>query len=346
MKSFLTRPIRWIACAAGVVAVFALVGFFAVPPIVKWQLEERLAERLHRKVAIEKVRVNPFAPSLTVNGFAMQERDGAATAVSFEELYVNVSYASIFRLAPVIDEIRLVRPHVRLVRAEDKTYNYQDLIDESLAQPPSEGPPPKFSLNNISLIDGRIDFDDRPERKQHEITELRVGLPFISNLPHAIDIKVAPELSAKLNGTPIKAAGEVKPFKDTRETALSLAIEKLELPKYIDYSPVPLKFRVPSGSLDAQLTLNFSTSPILAIGGNVGLEKLRLEGTDGAPLVAVGALAADLGTIDLAGNRAMVKSVRIESPEVHVVRRRAGGINLLALAPAEGPKRRSLPLNR
>jgi hypothetical protein len=39
----------------------------------------------------------------------------------------------------------------------------------------------------------------------------------------------------------------------------------------------------------------------------------------------------------------MVKSVRIESPEVHVLRRRDGGINLLALAPAEAAQDKKPP---
>ena len=45
------------------------------------------------QVSIEQIRINPFAMSLTVRGFLMKERQGSATAVSFEELHANLELA-------------------------------------------------------------------------------------------------------------------------------------------------------------------------------------------------------------------------------------------------------------
>jgi uncharacterized protein involved in outer membrane biogenesis len=102
------KLIWWLA---GIVAVITILGFFILPPLVKGKLEESLSSELHRNVKIEKLGINPYAMSLTINGFMMNERDGTETAASFEELYVNVSLASLFRGAPVLDEIRLVKPY-------------------------------------------------------------------------------------------------------------------------------------------------------------------------------------------------------------------------------------------
>ena len=36
-------------------------------------------------------------------------------------------------------------------------------------------------MSNIQVVDGSIDFDDRPEHRLHKITELNVGIPFLSS---------------------------------------------------------------------------------------------------------------------------------------------------------------------
>jgi hypothetical protein len=73
-KSRRARTISW--ALAGLLVIFALVGFFAVPPILKSKLEETLSQVLHRPVTVEAVRVNPFAPSVAVRGLSVRERTG------------------------------------------------------------------------------------------------------------------------------------------------------------------------------------------------------------------------------------------------------------------------------
>src|SRR6187549_3878798 len=67
--------------------LYAVVGFFIVPPIVKWQLREQLPTYTHRQAVVKQVRVNPFALSLTVRGLALIETNGTPF-VGFDELYV------------------------------------------------------------------------------------------------------------------------------------------------------------------------------------------------------------------------------------------------------------------
>jgi len=148
------------------IVIGVIVGLIT-PPILRHVLSKQLTTQLHRDVSIQQIRINPYALSATVRGFLMKDRQSSATAVSFDELYLNLESWSLFRLAAVVKEFRLVRPYINLVRNEDRTYNYQDLIKEftsAPSQPPApSGPPPRFALNNIEIIDGKIDFDDRPE---------------------------------------------------------------------------------------------------------------------------------------------------------------------------------------
>lgn len=85
---------------------------------------------MHRPVSIESIWFNPFTMALTVRGFLVKERQGSATAVSFDELYANLELKSLFRWAPVFKELRLTKPYISLIRNEDRTYNFTDLIED------------------------------------------------------------------------------------------------------------------------------------------------------------------------------------------------------------------------
>ena len=195
-----------------------------LPLLVKPALEHALSTALARKVTIERVTINPYAVSATLTDVAIGERGEGPPLLTMSELYVNAEVASVLRWAPVVSALKLTRPALRLVRNADQSYNVSDLIEQALAAPP--GPPPRFSISNIEVVDGRIEFDDRPDQRQHQVTDLELGIPFLSSLPTQTEIKVEPFFSALLNGRPLRVTGETRPFKDTHETVLHLGAER------------------------------------------------------------------------------------------------------------------------
>jgi hypothetical protein len=330
--------------AAGAVALYALIGFLVAPQIARGQLERALGERLGRQVAIERMRINPFALSASIHGLRIKEASGGADAAGFEELYANLALASIVRRGIVVEAARLAKPYLRIVRREDGSYSFQDIVERFAGAPPGPpGPSPRFAVYNITVSDGRIELDDRPQKARHALTDLQIGLPFVSSLPAQIDIEVQPRLSLKVNGTPFEITGETKPFKDTHETLVRLDIDDLQLAKYLEYSPIPLRVRVPSGLLDTRLGLTFSLSAdnqlrTLALSGSASLQDLEVRQADGAPLAAIGRLAIHLGSLDFLKRHAIVNSVRIDKPEVDLVRLKDGRLNVLAALPAASPR--------
>ncbi|HET7763608.1 MAG TPA: DUF748 domain-containing protein [Burkholderiales bacterium] len=336
--------------AASALAVYAVLGFLVAPPIVRSQLERVLAGQLGRPVTIERVRINPFSLSASIRGFALKTRDGGENAFTFDELYVDLASSSLFRLAPVVESVRLSKPTVRFVRYEDKSYNFQDIVDRFANRPPSPpGPPPRFAVYNIVLADGRVEIDDRPEKARHVVSDLQIGIPFISSLPSQVDINVQPRLTARVNGTEFDLGGETKPLKDTRETRLRIDIDDLQIGKYLEYSPVPLRVKIPSGGLTTRLELALSTQDeklsTLTLSGSVRLQKFAAQKADGAPLIAIEALNVDIDAIDFINRRAAIRSVRVDAPKVDVIRGKDGGLNWAALAPESKPSEPAEPKN-
>ena len=191
----------------------------------------------------------------------MKDRGNPQTFFSFEELYVNLQMMSAFRLAPVIKEITLKKPFINLVRNQDLSYNFSDLMEKKEPKPeskPGEKPKPlRFSLNNIRIENGSIDFSDEPVQKKHTVRDLNIGIPFLSNLPSYINTFVQPAFSAKINDTAYALQGKTLPFADSLETSFDININDLNIPYYLAYAPMKMNFKIPSAFLDAKTKLSF-----------------------------------------------------------------------------------------
>ncbi|HQR11522.1 MAG TPA: DUF748 domain-containing protein [Casimicrobiaceae bacterium] len=328
---------RVLAWGIGIVLAIAAIGFLALPPLLKPMLEDRLSTELSRKVAIGGLKLNPFALTATLSDVSIAERGEGPPLLTFSELFVNASSLSLPRWAPVIREVKLTRPALHVVRNADKSYNISDLIDRAMASPP--GPPPRFSVANIEVIDGRIEFDDRPERQKHEITQLAISIPFLSSLPTQTEISVVPALSAVVNGRPVVVTGETRPFKDTHETVLHWNIAALSLPRYLDYVPVALPFQLASGNLDAGLDLTFigqgSDPAQLTLAGSARLAELVVNERSGRALLRMSSLAVALDRLEILGGSATVRQVVVDGAQLDARREKDGSVNLSTLAPRE-----------
>jgi hypothetical protein len=314
--------------------VFSVVGFFVVPPVLKSILTKKLSEGLHRQVAIRQIKVNPFALSVTVRGFLIKERNGRDTFVSFEELYLNFQSISILKRGLVFSEIKVNKPYVDIVRNEDGTYNFSDLLE---SKPKKEEKKPRFSLNNIQILNGSIDFLDGPKHTAHKLRDMNIKIPFISTLPHYADIYVQPLFEAKVNDTPVSFKGETKPFKDSLETHLGINIKDLDIPFYMAYSPFKMPFKMESGFLDINTAVSYvqykDKPPSLNVTGNVALKKIKVVDLKRNPLVSLPALEISFAPSDLIARKIHLAKVMLQSPELNISRDRSAKINLLALLP-------------
>jgi uncharacterized protein involved in outer membrane biogenesis len=335
-KSRRARGISW--ALVGVLVVFAAIGFLALPPILKSKLEETLSQVLHRKVTVEAVRINPFAPSVTLRGFSVRDRTADFALVRFDELYANAAWTSIFYLAPVVDEITLVKPQLRLVRNADRSYNFQDLLDEFMARPKSDAPMPKFALFNIRIVDGRVDFDDRVEGEKHEVSDLRVGVPFLSSLPADVEVKVAPELSMMVNGALLSLTGDALPFEGTRAATLNLDVHSVNLTRLTDYLPFQPRAKLADAVLDARLTILFEQppegAPAVKLRGSTAVRRLSVLDLENRPVLGWKRLGIELNEVEPLTPRIDLKSVELEGGDVHLRRDRTGAINFTRLGPA------------
>lgn len=303
----------------GVLAVYGLLVGLALPPLARKVMADKLGETLGRTVAIDDLSINPFTLAAEVKGFRILEPDARTAFISFDSLDLDADASSLYRLAPVIDELTLSGLKVNLVRDGEEHFNFSDILAR-LAQAgarkrrPAGDDEARFSFSNIRVVDARVDFDDRPKGRRHQVTQVQVAIPFVSNLPVHLKQYVQPAFSAKVNGAPLSLAGETLPFEDSLRTRFTLELDALDLRPYLGYAPAPLPARIDSGTLDARISVRFTQAtgkqPSVDISGAAALRDVAISTTDG-PLARFAALEADIASFDPLAGKAQVTSIAL-----------------------------------
>ena len=181
-------------------------------------------------------------------------------------------------------------------------------------------------------------FDDWPVSRVHSVEALQLALPFLSNLPTEVEVKVEPRLAFKLGGTVFDSGAQATPFAQRRSGALKLKMADLDLVPYLPYVPAALPVRLTQGSVPADLDLQFElpqgAAPTVTLKGSAGSKNLALTHVAGQPLLAWQRLQLGLRDLQPLARKLAFETLRVEGLQVHAMHDAAGKINLLQLAPA------------
>lgn len=338
-KSRRTRKVALII--AIVLIVFGIFGFLAAPSIIRSQIEKRASVALQRPVTLGAVHLNPYTLRLELDQLHIADRDGKSAFVDIDQAVINTSWASVFRMAPVLDELTLQRPRIRIVRTADQRFNFSDIIDRINSTPSDpKAPPTRFALSNISVHNGDIQFADEALKTNHHVEKLELGIPFIANLPSDTDVFVQPLLSMDVDGSPLHIQGQTKPFADTRESTVNFHIDRLDLAKYIGYAPTTLPVAIPKGQLSGDLVLHFvqaKPTPQLQLTGKLELDDFALNNNTGQAILSLGKGTADLADVQPLESRYNIGALALDQAQLYYTAGPEGHSNFdsLTAAPAK-----------
>ncbi|PAJ81317.1 DUF748 domain-containing protein [Burkholderia ubonensis] len=322
--------------------LFGLLGFFAAPPLIRHVAEQQLSRQLDRPATIRRIALNPYTLNLEADGIHLGERGGRGDFIDIGKLVVRPSWTSLFRGAPIVNEVRVDAPRFHVVRYDAQRFNFTDLIEKFSTPSKPEGKPTHFSVSNIQINDGRIDFDDRLLNEKHVVDNWTLGIPYIATLPSKTDIFVQPKLRLRLDGSPIAIEGRTKPFAQSRESEIALKFDKLDVPQLISYVPAKLPVAVTSGLLSSNLKLNFVMSgatPALRVSGTVDLNDAKVTSAASEPLFAARGVHVAAAGLEPLRNALHFDEIRVDQPVVDLARDRQGVLNVekLAAHPAAQP---------
>lgn len=342
LESIKNRPwVRYALWAAAVVLVVWALAWAVLPGLLPSQLSRLAGEQLGREVRIGAVTLRPWSLELTLEDLAVAGAPGTVPLLTVQRIHIDAELQSLLRLAPVVDALEVDGLALRLTHLGDGHYDIDDLLTRWLA--PTESPKPatalpRFALYNLAVRSASVDFVDQGAGQTHEVRDLQLSIPFLSNLAAKRDVLTEPRLSFRLNGSRFDSSAQATPFASTRKADAVLKLADLNLQPYLPYLPAGLPVKLLAGVMGGDVRLHFEQTPqpVVRLSGTVELKGLALADTQGQELLALQALRVDMADVRPLEQVVQLAAIELTGPRLEVRRDRAGVLNLLKLTQAGG----------
>jgi hypothetical protein len=338
----LLRSKLFLAAAVVIVLVglYALLGFYAAPRLVRSQAVEYVRETYGRELALGEVRINPFKLQAEVRDLALPDADGKPM-LGFERLFVDFQLSSIWRRAFVFREVSLEAPRVRAVIRRDGSVNLADLAPPEEEEKPDE-PLPAVWIESFAFRSGEVEFVDEARRRPLERTFAPVafdlkdfrttseggafGLTARSRLDEQFEWQGRFALEPRITST-----GQFK-------------VADLRVPGVAEFIGDALPFALPRGQIDLAGTYALDAEEALTL--DVTLPQitisdlaLRARGVD-KDWVEVPTLILTDTKLDMPANTVAIAGLTLEGLQARLWMAPDGTLNtdqLFATAPADEP---------
>ncbi len=339
------RHLIGLAVVVVLLGIYAALGFLAVPHFARQAAIDFVRTHYARTLALGDIRFNPFTLNLDVAQVALPDADGA-TMLSFERLHVGLKLASLWRLAPSFDEIRLEQPYVRVVIRPRGELNLADLGKGFAPAPPA--PPQKKSgpmrlyITRFAVLGGSASFEDRtrptPFRADFKPIEFELrdfsttaatGNDYVLNAASPQGERLS--WSGSVHLAPLASTG-VFEIADLKARTVWNYL-RASLPFEIDSGVIALKggYQLTSGAGPLALQVNVNSTTVTQLGvrpkgaaeDSIALARLEVTGTQ----------------LDLARHHVDVPHVRLAGGSLKAWLSEEGRLNLLDLLGS--PARRS-----
>ncbi|WP_232834361.1 DUF748 domain-containing protein [Rhodoferax ferrireducens] len=343
---------RWVAGAAGVVAVYTLAGFWLVPLLIKHQVPKFGQTELARQATIGDVSFNPYTLRLQVQDLRLTEADGAPL-FAIGKLAVELQWRSLLRRAWSFAEIRITAPSASLAIAPDGKFNIAELL-ATLARRPHEASTdtrlPRLIIGRFALEQGKLDMHDRRAGYTNNFFPIDFELTNFSTLADRNDAYTFSADSTRGGKLRWKGDLSVNPIRGSGE----LSLENVALPELAVYLKSYTRATVVAGQLAGTLPYRFSYNEgkfeASVSGARLALRDLALAhaGTRDVFAALTRLEVSDISA-DLARREATVGEVLADGGKLTVRRDAKGELDLAKLlvtaaAPVAAPVRGQAPV--
>ncbi len=331
------------AICAALVALYALAGFVVAPKMIRSALLEDIPKSLGVTPTVGAIRINPFLLEATIDGFALQGRDGGKL-VGFDRLFVDFEWSSVWRRALTFNHIDLASPYVDATVARDGRLNLLQLQPQTSqpARAPTNEPLPAVRIGSLTVSRGLVVYEDhsrpdvfaaRLEPIDFELRDFTTGVEggkFTFTGSSSLGERI--EWHGHVSAQPMESDGDLR-------------ISSLRIHTLWEYLQDRLNFQVKSGTVDLAAAYRFSMGG--AAGGRpanlrvdvstVALKDLALGPRDSdVDWITLPLLTVTGTTVDLGKRQAHADRVAVSGLDVLAWLESDGRINLMRLA-APGP---------
>ena len=258
------------ALAVFLIAAYSAGGFFLAPALLTSYLSNSLQQAVNIGLTAGEARFNPFTMRLQLSDVSTiattdsnQPATPETTLLHIDHALINLHLLALLRNSLACNSLEIKGLSASLIRYPDKSYNLPSLSGNNTKAEADalSRLPLLFSLNNITISDSRISFDDRLNGKKHSVEQIKLDLPSLSNFSFEAGEYIRPHFSAVVNGSPVELTGEAALSGDNvqngLQTNLACTLQNLDLPLYFAYLPKSVPLILTQGKGNGKIQISF-----------------------------------------------------------------------------------------
>lgn len=265
--------------AALVIGLAVLTKVVITPERVREAVMKVTAEALNRQVIIGDIEVS-ITSGIVINGLTVKEREGQDPFVKADRVELRYQLAPLLSKKLVIDEVRLDKPQLRVLRLADGSFNFSDLLPQektpAAAKPLSRNSERADSDINLLvsklLVQGAaltfIDQAVEPGKSFRQELTLDLTVSDIS-LDHPFPLS----LKGVVAGAPFAVEAEVRA--DGAFSRVSLTVDGLQLATFSPYYQKTLPGKLNAAKLSTAIELS-TVGPRYQVKGSLSVRELDL----------------------------------------------------------------------
>ena len=324
--------LKWLAIPVGLVAIYAIVGFYVVPGSAAQAIRDYTAKQLHRESSVGLIRFNPFTLDAQVHDLAILDTDHKPM-LGFSNLHVRLGlWASITRRGYVVSTIEVDDLAVSAVRHADQSINLMALVPPSK---PDEKPTPlpRVFIDSFAMRNGSVAIVDQARAQALNLMlkpvtfELKDFRTTGEDNAYGFSAKSTRGESLDWHGTfglqPVESSGSFELGHILATTIAQVGLDLLPLDITKGEIDVSGQYAFADGGKITELKLDVSKVRVRDLG-------LRARG-ESEDWVTVPGIAIDGTTLDLASQTINVASIKIDNPQIKAWLDHAGNLNLAKL---------------
>ena len=323
---------RWLRRAglvAGLVGLYALIGFLVLPWWARGWLERELSTEYARPLTIERLAFNPFTLRARAENVAIGDGRGGRQ-LEVARIEADYELRSFLSDSRQLSELILDRPRVVLSRGAGGAL---DLPRSQTPPPLGPQPPLLLRVGRIAINDGAIDYTDHPfGAARVRLEDLDIEVRELSTVVEAEDGSF--QLRVRESGGAVfDLRGRVHPGREKVEADVVLDGLGTELLRPFLKSALPGAHVLEVGaSLRAHIVHDKRQPGVVATGVKVEVAPLALStAADTEALIAFDRIVLEGGQVDLAARRFAADSLAVTGGKVAATRGADGAIALTRL---------------
>ena len=310
MKCKFNKPVKVLLIIVScIVGLFILIASI-ISPIAHHIIEKHSKELCNRIVTMDKLRINLFTGTVTIEKLQALEENDKDVFLTFDKLRVDISLWRLIGKTVRLNEITLLSPNVTVIQ-EGKHFNFSDIINFYKSDKPKEKKKSKWEvdLRNITLQNGNAQYCDSEVGSNFVINNLGLKIPriFFSNQQTDIGLHLNFNDGGSLLVKLLYAI-------ESNSYNLKVQLQNFSIAAVAPYLQKFIQLHEFDGELSTDLNITGNLDHILDIvcDGSIQLSKVYATNPEDEKFASFQQLSIDIDKIDIPQRKIVLQKVTLD----------------------------------